>query len=246
VRGRWREGGDGEGARGRWRTGRWRRGGGDVRSSVYGAPTDLPKRGPSLAHTPCALHLPTPCSPSSKTMRLLHSEGCWHRCVWPPRRMSPPLRAGCACQEWAPTSTRRRAACARCEAPDASRRTRMTPPWSHAEASLTAGFAPREANIREVLADPGGARLQDARGLDAPMRAHSARTDRERRPARPSVPALALSVERACEALGVSWDTWREHVEPDVKLVRVGRRKLIPTSELQAWLERHAERVMDR
>ena len=56
-------------------------------------------------------------------------------------------------------------------------------------------------------------------------------------------PTLALSVEQACEALGVSWDTWRAHIEPDVRLVRLGRRKLIPVSELQAWLERHAESI---
>ena len=58
-----------------------------------------------------------------------------------------------------------------------------------------------------------------------------------------SAPALALSVEQACEALGVSWDTWRAHIEPDVRLVGLGRRKLIPVNELQAWLDRHAESV---
>ncbi len=58
-----------------------------------------------------------------------------------------------------------------------------------------------------------------------------------------SAPTLTLSVEQACEALGVSWDTWRAHIEPDVRLVRLGRRKLIPVSELQAWLDRHAESV---
>jgi excisionase family DNA binding protein len=58
-----------------------------------------------------------------------------------------------------------------------------------------------------------------------------------------SAPTLALSVEQACEALGVSWDTWRAHIEPDVRLVRLGRRKLIPVSELHAWLDRHAESV---
>ena len=58
-----------------------------------------------------------------------------------------------------------------------------------------------------------------------------------------SAPTLALSVEQACEALRVSWDTWRAHIEPDVRLVRLGRRKLIPVSELQAWLDRHAESV---
>jgi hypothetical protein len=55
---------------------------------------------------------------------------------------------------------------------------------------------------------------------------------------------LALSVGEACEALGVSWDTWRRHIEPDVKLVRLGRRKLVPSTEPQAWLDRHAERLL--
>jgi hypothetical protein len=57
----------------------------------------------------------------------------------------------------------------------------------------------------------------------------------------PAVPRLALSVSEACEALGVSWDTWRQQIEPDVKLAR---RKLVPITELQAWLDRHAERVL--
>ena len=59
-----------------------------------------------------------------------------------------------------------------------------------------------------------------------------------------AVPRLALSVSEACEALGVSWATWRQHIEPDVRLVRLGRRKLIPTTELQAWLDRRAERLL--
>lgn len=59
-----------------------------------------------------------------------------------------------------------------------------------------------------------------------------------------AVPRLALSVSEACESLGVSWDTWRRYIQPDVKLVRLGRRKLIPTTELQAWLDRHSERVL--
>jgi excisionase family DNA binding protein len=70
------------------------------------------------------------------------------------------------------------------------------------------------------------------------------RTDAKPGPDVSAVPRLALSVSEACEALGVSWDTWRQHIEPDVRLVRVGRRKLIPTTELQAWLDRHAERVL--
>ena len=56
---------------------------------------------------------------------------------------------------------------------------------------------------------------------------------------------LALSVQQACEALGVSWDVWHKSIEPDVRIVRLGRRKLIPVSELQRWLDEHAERVLE-
>jgi excisionase family DNA binding protein len=52
---------------------------------------------------------------------------------------------------------------------------------------------------------------------------------------------LAVTVAEACEALGVSWDFWREHVAPELRIVRRGRRKLVPVSELSAWLERNAE-----
>ena len=58
------------------------------------------------------------------------------------------------------------------------------------------------------------------------------------------VPRLALSVEEACAALGVSWDTWSEHISPHMRLVRCGRRKMIPVRELERWLEENAERTL--
>jgi hypothetical protein len=56
-----------------------------------------------------------------------------------------------------------------------------------------------------------------------------------------AAPRLALSVEEACGSLGVSWDLWREQIEPEVRIVRCGRRKLIPVRELEHWLEANAE-----
>lgn len=60
------------------------------------------------------------------------------------------------------------------------------------------------------------------------------------------VPRLALNVEQACAALGVSWDVWREHIEPDIHLVRIGTRKLVPITQLERWLADHAETTLER
>ena len=61
---------------------------------------------------------------------------------------------------------------------------------------------------------------------------------------KPETPALALSVAQACQALGVSWKTWRAHIEPEVRLVRIGRKKLVPVAELERWLADHAEAIV--
>jgi hypothetical protein len=59
------------------------------------------------------------------------------------------------------------------------------------------------------------------------------------------VPRLALSVDECCASLGCSWDFWNEHVAGEVKVVRRGRRKLIPIAELQRWLDENAELLLE-
>ena len=61
---------------------------------------------------------------------------------------------------------------------------------------------------------------------------------------KPTTPALALTVEQAAAALSLSWDTFHAEVEPELRIVRLGRRKLILVTELQAWLDRRAEAVL--
>jgi len=58
-------------------------------------------------------------------------------------------------------------------------------------------------------------------------------------------PALALTVEQACAALGVGYDFWREHIAHEVRIVRRGGRKLIPVAELQRWLAENAELAIE-
>ena len=53
-------------------------------------------------------------------------------------------------------------------------------------------------------------------------------------------PVLALRVQQAAQALGVSEDYFAKQIAPDLRMVRDGRLKLVPVRELEAWLDRHA------
>lgn len=57
------------------------------------------------------------------------------------------------------------------------------------------------------------------------------------------VPRIALRVEEAAAALGISDDAYRAHVAPHVRIVRRGRLKLVAVSELERFLDEHGERV---
>ena len=58
-------------------------------------------------------------------------------------------------------------------------------------------------------------------------------------------PRLALTPSEAASALGVSRDFFDQHIAPELRMVRRGRLRLIPTSELAGWLEREAAGVLD-
>lgn len=58
------------------------------------------------------------------------------------------------------------------------------------------------------------------------------------------VPRLALSPDEASAALGVSRDYFDEHVMPLLRVVRIGRRRLIPVRELEWFLDREAARAV--
>jgi len=62
---------------------------------------------------------------------------------------------------------------------------------------------------------------------------------------KPTVPRLALTRTEAAESLGMSLDSFERHVQPELRLVRRGKLRLVPVSELQRWLDRHAERALE-
>ena len=55
------------------------------------------------------------------------------------------------------------------------------------------------------------------------------------------VPRIAMSKQEAASSLGVSIDFFDEHIVRDLRMVRVGRRRLVPIAELERWLDAHAD-----
>jgi excisionase family DNA binding protein len=60
----------------------------------------------------------------------------------------------------------------------------------------------------------------------------------------PTSPRLALTPEEAAAALSMSRDTFDRYVRDELRLVRVGRKVLVPVRELERWLERSAARTL--
>lgn len=62
---------------------------------------------------------------------------------------------------------------------------------------------------------------------------------------REGIPRLALLVPvEASEAIGVSPDYFDEHVRPELRLIRRGRKVLVSVRELERWLEASAARTL--
>ena len=51
--------------------------------------------------------------------------------------------------------------------------------------------------------------------------------------------AHALGAE-AAHALGMSVDSFERYVQPDIRIVRRGRMRLVPVVELERWLDQNA------
>jgi hypothetical protein len=56
---------------------------------------------------------------------------------------------------------------------------------------------------------------------------------------------LALSPDEAAAALGVSRDYLDEHIAPELRWIRRGRRKFVAVKELERWLDREAARTLE-
>ena len=58
------------------------------------------------------------------------------------------------------------------------------------------------------------------------------------------IPRVAVTRDEAARALGLSLDSFERHVQPELRMIRRGRMRLVPISELHAWADKHAERTL--
>ena len=58
------------------------------------------------------------------------------------------------------------------------------------------------------------------------------------------IPRVALTREEAAAALGISLDSFERHVQPELRLIRRGRLRLVPVHELERWADGAAERTL--
>jgi excisionase family DNA binding protein len=87
----------------------------------------------------------------------------------------------------------------------------------------------------------GVASLVDVTPPDLPLETVAAR--RPRRAVVAPFPRVALTLEEAAEAMGVSLSHLRRHILPDLRVIRSGSVRLVPVTELNAWAEREATYV---
>jgi hypothetical protein len=58
------------------------------------------------------------------------------------------------------------------------------------------------------------------------------------------VPQLLVTRTDAAKACAMSMDSWERYVQPHVRLVRRGRLRLVPVTELERWIAENAERTL--
>jgi hypothetical protein len=59
-----------------------------------------------------------------------------------------------------------------------------------------------------------------------------------------SIPRIALTPSEAAAAIGVGPDFFDANVAPQLRLIRRGRKRLVPVRELERWVSENAEMPM--
>jgi len=58
------------------------------------------------------------------------------------------------------------------------------------------------------------------------------------------IPRVALTPDEAAAAIGVGKTFFNEQVRPELRLIRRGRKVLVPVADLERWVNENAEEPM--
>lgn len=58
------------------------------------------------------------------------------------------------------------------------------------------------------------------------------------------VPRVTLTREEAADSLGMSVDSFERYVQPQIRLIRLGRMVHVAVAELEAWAAEAGERTL--
>jgi excisionase family DNA binding protein len=59
-----------------------------------------------------------------------------------------------------------------------------------------------------------------------------------------SIPRIALTPAEAAASVGVGPDFFDENIAPELRLIRRGRKRLVPVTELERWVAQSASRPL--
>lgn len=58
------------------------------------------------------------------------------------------------------------------------------------------------------------------------------------------VPRFSLTREEAAASLGMGLTSFEQYVQPEVRVIRKGKLRLIPCADLEKWADRNAARTL--
>ena len=57
---------------------------------------------------------------------------------------------------------------------------------------------------------------------------------------------IAVTRREAARRLGLSLSSFERHCQPQIKLIRLGRMRLVPVRELERWVQANAAFTLER
>ena len=116
-----------------------------------------------------------------------------------------------------------------------------------ADRSAQTHAAPHESHVPPLVPTAPVAHIPGQMSLPLSRRFRSSDVPAQPNPeARsPASPRLAVTRAEAATALGMSINSFERHVQPELRIVRRGKLRLIPLREIERWLDNNAEPTLE-